>query len=98
MIDQFLNLYRVKDRLVGNMPEAQFRILLELAENGPRYTAALSFAPGTTSLRHLGALVDGGLIESAADPDDGRKTVYSITRKGLDMLAVLCPAQQREAA
>lgn len=82
MIHEFLALYRVKEKLVGDMPEAQWRMLLDLAANGPLDTTALSYGsgvPATTSLRHLGLLVRNGWAERTGDPTDRRKTIYCLT-------------------
>lgn len=91
MIAQFLSLYRTKDRLVGTMDECAFRILLDLADGGPRDTTGLangSGAPQTTALRHLGELVNAGWIERLSDPHDRRRTIYRLTRAGMDLLAI----------
>lgn len=34
-------------------------------------------------------LLDAGIITKAADPDDGRKWIYSLTPKGVDLAPVL---------
>lgn len=86
----FLDLYRDKDRAFAGMPEVQFRILLDLAENGERDTTGLAMlcgAPQTTALRHLGDLHSVGLIERASDPMDRRKTIYRLTESGAERMA-----------
>lgn len=40
-------------------------------------------------------LQDLGLIEKSRDPSDGRKTVLTVTEKGLDRLEALAPYQRR---
>jgi len=37
----------------------------------------------------LRGLAAAGIIETAADPDDGRKKIYRLTKKGIDLAPVL---------
>lgn len=84
-IRDFLALYRAKDAVFGHMPEPQFRMLLDLAEGGDRDTTGLSLlsgAPATTALRHLGEMVEQGLIERRSDHLDRRRTIYTLAERG----------------
>jgi len=72
------------------LPAAQFPLLSALDAEGPAsvgdLAAALGLAqPGVT--RALGQLEAEGLIASAADPDDGRIRLVSLTAKGERLLA-----------
>src|SRR5439155_26728708 len=42
----------------------------------------------------LSKLVAGGVLERAADPDDGRRVIYSLTPKGEDLLPVVLALRQ----
>ncbi|MFF3262873.1 MarR family winged helix-turn-helix transcriptional regulator [Streptomyces sp. NPDC002932] len=68
----------------------QRSVLARLEDGGPATTAALARAefvrPQSMRLT-LGALEEQGLVERAPDPDDGRKSVMSITDDGRAMLA-----------
>ncbi|MCX4770076.1 MarR family winged helix-turn-helix transcriptional regulator [Streptomyces sp. NBC_01285] len=75
----------------------QRSVLARLADGGPATTAALARAefvrPQSMRLT-LGALEDQGLVERAPDPDDGRKSVMSITGSGHSMLAEVRAAKR----
>ncbi|MFG2601579.1 MarR family winged helix-turn-helix transcriptional regulator [Streptomyces sp. NPDC048462] len=68
----------------------QRSVLARLEDGGPATTAALARAefvrPQSMRLT-LGALEEQGLVERAPDPDDGRKSVMSITGAGRTTLA-----------
>jgi DNA-binding MarR family transcriptional regulator len=73
---------------VGVDPGA-FPVLHHLAAAGPSRQSALADALGldaSTVSRHVRALADGGLVEAARDPDDGRATLLSITEQGTTFL------------
>lgn len=60
-------------------------LLLELRDGGPRSPADLARAAGVDKshvTRSLRALQRAGLVVVEPDPDDGRKLVVSLTRKG----------------
>jgi DNA-binding MarR family transcriptional regulator len=63
--------------------------LARLDRGGPATAAALARAE-QISPQSMGAtlasLESGGLIERAADPDDGRRVILSITHSGLQVL------------
>ncbi|ROQ82555.1 MarR family transcriptional regulator [Streptomyces sp. NBC_01260] len=75
----------------------QRSVLARLADGGPATTAALARAefvrPQSMRLT-LGALEDQGLVERAPDPDDGRKSVMSITGSGHSTLAEVRAAKR----
>lgn len=85
-------LYRRRDMVFGRLPEPQWRILLDLAENGPcRITSAAiaSGAPLTTVLRHIELLQDAELIKRQADKNDRRSGIISLTGKARQLFATL---------
>ena len=55
--------------------------------------AGLGIARNILSDR-LSKMVAGGLLERAADPDDGRRVIYSLTAKGEDLLPVVLALRQ----
>lgn len=75
----------------------QRSVLARLEDGGPATTAALARAefvrPQSMRLT-LGALEEQGLVERAPDPDDGRKSVMSITGDGRTTLAQVRAAKR----
>lgn len=75
----------------------QRSVLARLDDGGPATTAALARAefvrPQSMRLT-LGALEGQGLVERAPDPDDGRKSVMSITYVGRTTLAEVRAAKR----
>ncbi|MFF3173306.1 MarR family winged helix-turn-helix transcriptional regulator [Streptomyces sp. NPDC057900] len=75
----------------------QRSVLARLEDGGPATTAALARAefvrPQSMRLT-LGALEEQGLVERAPDPDDGRKSVMSITVDGRATLAQVRAAKR----
>lgn len=75
----------------------QRSVLARLADGGPATTAALARAefvrPQSMRLT-LGALEEQGTVERAPDPDDGRKSVMSITDTGRTTLAEVRAAKR----
>ncbi|MEV7399196.1 MarR family transcriptional regulator [Streptomyces sp. NPDC091267] len=75
----------------------QRSVLARLDDGGPATTAALARAeyvrPQSMRLT-LGALEGQGLVERAPDPDDGRKSVMSITGTGRTTLAEVRAAKR----
>ena len=62
-----------------------FRLLAALDQYGPSSQADLGRHTGidrSDVVAALNELVDGGLARRDADPDDGRRNVVTITRKG----------------
>jgi DNA-binding HxlR family transcriptional regulator len=72
-------------------------LILRGALNGLRhfeeFQAGLGIARNILSDR-LGKMVAGGLLERRADPDDGRRVIYSLTAKGEDLLPVVLALRQ----
>ena len=72
-------------------------LILRGALNGLRhfeqFQAGLGIARNILSNR-LARMVDGGILERAADPLDGRKVVYSLTDKGESLLPVVLALRQ----
>lgn len=75
----------------------QRSVLARIADGGPATTAALARAefvrPQSMRLT-LGALEEQGIVERAPDPDDGRKSVMSITDTGRTTLAQVRAAKR----
>jgi DNA-binding MarR family transcriptional regulator len=66
-----------------------FRLLAALDQYGPSSQADLGRNTGidrSDVVAALNELVDGGLARRRADPEDGRRNVVSITRRGTSML------------
>ncbi|MFE7426244.1 MarR family winged helix-turn-helix transcriptional regulator [Streptomyces sp. NPDC057545] len=80
----------------GLLTPTQRSVLARLDREGPATTAALARAeyvrPQSMRLT-VGALESRGLVERAPDPADGRKSVVSITRTGLEVLTTLRTAK-----
>lgn len=72
-------------------------LILRGALNGlqhfEQFQAGLGIARNILSNR-LGKLVDGGILERTADPDDRRKVVYALTKKGEALLPVVLALRQ----
>ncbi|MFF1923259.1 MarR family winged helix-turn-helix transcriptional regulator [Streptomyces sp. NPDC058221] len=75
----------------------QRSVLARIDDGGPATTAALARAefvrPQSMRLT-LGALEEQGLVERSPDPDDGRKSVMSITDSGRTTLAQVRAAKR----
>ncbi|MFB7560571.1 MarR family winged helix-turn-helix transcriptional regulator [Streptomyces brevispora] len=75
----------------------QRSVLARIEDGGPATTAALARAefvrPQSMRLT-LGALEEQGLVERAPDPEDGRKSVMSITDTGRTTLAAVRAAKR----
>ena len=72
-------------------------LILRGALNGLKhfeeFQAGLGIARNILSDR-LSKMVAGGLLERAADPEDGRRVIYSLTRKGEGLLPVVLALRQ----
>jgi DNA-binding MarR family transcriptional regulator len=67
------------------LPVAQVAVLKRLRNEGPTTASALAAAEHVTHqaiTQTLAALKRAGLVRSAADPTDGRKSVISVTPAG----------------
>ncbi|MFE6663470.1 MarR family winged helix-turn-helix transcriptional regulator [Streptomyces sp. NPDC057697] len=81
----------------GLLTPTQRSVLARLDREGPATTAALARAeyvrPQSMRLT-LGALESQGLVERAPDPEDGRKSVMSLTESGTATLAEVRAAKR----
>jgi DNA-binding HxlR family transcriptional regulator len=72
-------------------------LILRGALNGlqhfEQFQAGLGIARNILSNR-LSRLVEGGILERRADPDDRRKVIYSLTPKGAALLPVVLSLRQ----
>ena len=72
-------------------------LILRGAFNGlqhfEEFQAGLGIARNILSDR-LSKLVAGGILERRADPDDGRRVIYSLSPKGEDLLPVVLALRQ----
>lgn len=72
-------------------------LILRGALNGlqhfEEFQAGLGIARNILSDR-LSKLVAGGILQRKADPDDGRRVIYSLTAKGEDLLPVVLALRQ----
>lgn len=77
------------ERADGDVTDSQLSVLFALAKEGPMTLGALSehdrvSAPSMT--RTVGGLVDAGLVQRSAAPDDGRKVVVDLTDAGRQLV------------
>ena len=87
---ELIRAYEARDRIFGRMPEPQWRIILDLAENGPcRITSVCIGAncPQTTGLRHIAKLESDGLVWRMGELYDRKAVVVSLTTMAWNMLA-----------
>lgn len=72
-------------------------LILRGALNGlqhfEQFQAGLGIARNILSNR-LARMVEGGILDRTADPDDGRKVVYTLTAKGAALLPVVLALRQ----
>jgi len=72
-------------------------LILRGALNGLKhfeeFQAGLGIARNILSDR-LSKMVAGGILQRQADPDDGRRVIYSLTAKGEDLLPVVLALRQ----
>lgn len=69
----------------GELPLAHLSVIKRLRNDGPTTASALAAAEHVTPqaiAQTLAALKRAGLVRSAADPTDGRKSVISVTPAG----------------
>jgi DNA-binding HxlR family transcriptional regulator len=82
---------------VGLIGEKWAFLILRGALNGLRhfeeFQAGLGIARNILSDR-LSKMVGGGILQRQADPDDGRRVIYSLTSKGEDLLPVVLALRQ----
>ncbi len=73
---------------VQSLPTAQLAILKRLRDDGPTTAATLAAAEHVSQqaiAQQLGAPPAAGLVKTKRDPSDGRKTLVSITKRGLQL-------------
>jgi DNA-binding MarR family transcriptional regulator len=83
---------------VQSLPTAQLAILTRLRDDGPATAATLATAEHVSQqaiAQQLAALRQAGLVKTRRDPDDGRKTLVSITKSGLKLFDAV--AESRNA-
>jgi DNA-binding MarR family transcriptional regulator len=76
---------------------SQLTTLGRIIEEGPISTSALALAEHVrrqSMAETLAALQAGGLVASATDPNDGRKTLITATRKGRGLLKHIPAARE----
>jgi len=107
---------RLRDQAhMGDLTSSQKAVLSRLDRDGPATVTALAHAEGMRP-QSMGAIVStlqtAGLVEGAADPDDGRRTILSLSAACRDWIkagraaredwlfraieANLAPAEQEE--
>ena len=67
---------------LGDLTESQLAVLRRLDSDGPATVSALARAEGMRPQSmgaNIAALEAAGLVSGAADPDDGRQTILSLT-------------------
>jgi DNA-binding MarR family transcriptional regulator len=67
-----------------------FGLLVQLVDHGPKRTTALAeavYSDASTVSRQVNQLVQLGLVERQADPEDGRATLLAATERGRGCLA-----------
>ncbi|NUH64655.1 homoprotocatechuate degradation operon regulator HpaR [Sulfitobacter sp. S0837] len=91
-------LLRARERVMGpireilnesGISEQKFRVIRVLDESGPMEQTALAHAtclllPSLT--RMLRAMEEEGLLTRSSDPNDGRKSIVTVTDKGCQIL------------
>jgi DNA-binding MarR family transcriptional regulator len=81
-------LRKLREQVEGNdLTTSQQSVLSRLEREGPATATQLAGAEGVrpqSMAKIVRALEDAGLISGAADPHDGRKTVFSVTETALE--------------
>ena len=73
---------------VQSLPTSQLAILKRLRDDGPTTAATLAVAEHVSQqaiAQQVAALRDAQLVTTRRDPDDGRKALVSITKRGLKL-------------
>jgi DNA-binding MarR family transcriptional regulator len=73
---------------VQSLPTAHLAILKRLRDDGPTTAATLAVAEHVSQqaiAQHVAALRDARLVATKRDPNDGRKALVNITRRGLKL-------------
>lgn len=87
----WLAMYRDRDAALGPVKEGAWRILLDLAANGPCSVTSACIASGspvTTGLRYLRDLEQAGLTLRLPNPDDRRSDFVHLTDKARAVLGI----------
>ena len=82
---ELVRLLRITGMLRHHTDGAVGHVLTELLERGPSRVGEIAHALGTdpsTVSRQVAALVEAGLVERRADPDDGRSHLLAATASG----------------
>ncbi|TDC75546.1 MarR family winged helix-turn-helix transcriptional regulator [Streptomyces hainanensis] len=82
----------------GTMDRAAYLLLSRLDQEGPTGVKALAAGMGidsSTVTRQVAPLVDSGLVNRTADPDDGRAVVLRISARGSDRLEEVRQSRRR---
>lgn len=93
--------YRMRDESFGPLTEPQWRMLMDIQENGATRVTAVSAASGvaaTTALRHLDILQDEGFVTRTPDRSDRRVDIISLTDKAETSFAVFLDRMARHEA
>jgi DNA-binding MarR family transcriptional regulator len=88
---ELVRLLRIVTRMKQHSDSAVGHVLAELLEGGPMRVGAIAHALGTdpsTVSRQVTALVEAGLVERRADPDDGRSHLLAATESGAQRCAI----------
>jgi MarR family transcriptional regulator, 2-MHQ and catechol-resistance regulon repressor len=92
-VAELVRVYQFRDRdriCCHDVSVTQCYALETLVAHGPMRLNTLAerlFLDKSTTSRVVGTLVKKGYVEQAADPEDGRATALSATRKGRDLCA-----------
>ena len=85
-----------------DMTEPGWFMLLKMvvsAEEGRQLTilqaAACAFVPPTSALRHLGWLVEDGMVERSVDPKDARRIFVALTATGARRMATYLKGKRK---
>jgi len=83
---------------VQSLPTSQLAILKRLRDDGPTTAATLAGAEHVSQqaiAQHVATLRGAGLVKTRRDPDDGRKTLVSITKRGLKLFDAVAESRNR---
>lgn len=87
--DEWLAMYRARETRFGAIKEGPWRILLDLAANGPCSITSAALAsgnPGATGLRSIADLELRGLVERVAHEHDRRSDILHLTEMARERL------------
>jgi DNA-binding MarR family transcriptional regulator len=88
---QWLAAYRDREARFGPMKEGPWRILLDIAANGPCSVTSAALASGgksTTGLRYIADLELRGLVERVPHPEDRRSDILHLTMLARERLGL----------